>query len=127
MAEMANVFGGMAIFISCLGLFGLSAFVAERRGKEISIRKVLGASIGSLWYSLSKDFLKPVVIAFILAAPLTGLLMSKMLKLMDYHISLSWWIFVLAGFIAMAIAVATVSWNGVKATMGKPGERLRAE
>ena len=127
MGQMANIFGGMAIFISCLGLFGLSAFVAERRGKEISIRKVLGAEMVSLWFSLSKDFLKPVVIAFVVAAPLTGLLMGKMLRLMDYHIALTWWMFVLAGIIALVIAVATVSLNGVKATMAKPGEKLRAE
>jgi putative ABC transport system permease protein len=127
MGQMANIFGGMAIFISCLGLFGLSAFVAERRGKEISIRKVLGAGTGSLWFSLSKDFLKPVVIAFVVAAPLTGLLMGKMLRLMDYHIDLTWWMFALAGIIALVIAVATVSLNGVKATMAKPGEKLRAE
>ena len=127
MGQMANIFGGMAIFISCLGLFGLSAFVAERRGKEISIRKVLGAGVGSLWFSLSKDFLKPVVIAFVVAAPLTGLLMEKMLRLMDYHITLTWWMFALAGIIALVIAVATVSLNGVKATMAKPGEKLRAE
>jgi hypothetical protein len=125
--QMANIFGGMAIFISCLGLFGLSAFLAERRGKEISIRKVLGAGMGSLWFSLSKDFLKPVVIAFVVAAPLTGLLMGKMLQLMDYHIALTWWMFALAGIIALVIAVATVSLNGVKAAMAKPGEKLRAE
>jgi putative ABC transport system permease protein len=127
MGQMTNIFGGMAIFISCLGLFGLSAFVAERRGKEISIRKVLGAGMGSLWFSLSKDFLKPVAIAFVVAAPLTGLLMGKVLRQMDYHIELSWWMFVLAGIIALVIAVATVSLNGVKATMAKPGEKLRAE
>jgi hypothetical protein len=83
--------------------------------------------MGSLWFSLSKDFLKPVLIAFVVAAPLTGLLMGKVLRLMDYHITLTWWMFALAGIIALVIAVATVSLNGVKATMAKPGEKLRAE
>jgi mannitol-specific phosphotransferase system IIBC component len=108
-------------------LFGLSAYLAERRGKEISIRKILGAGMGSLWFSLSKDFLKPVIIAFIVAAPLAGWLMQKILGLMDYHIRLSWWMFVLAGVIVMIIAVATVSFNGVKATVVNPVKKLRNE
>jgi putative ABC transport system permease protein len=126
-AEMSNIFGVMAIFISCLGLFGLSAYLAERRGKEISIRKILGAGMGSLWFSLSKDFLKPVIIAFIVAAPLAGWVMQKVLGLMDYHIQLSWWMFVLAGVIVMVIAVVTVSFNGVKATVVNPVKKLRNE
>jgi len=126
-AEMSNIFGVMAIFISCLGLFGLSAYLAERRGKEISIRKILGAGMGSLWFSLSKDFLKPVIIAFIVAAPLAGWLMQKVLGLMNYHIQLSWWMFVLAGVIVMVIAVVTVSFNGVKATVVNPVKKLRNE
>ena len=124
-AEMSNIFGIMAIFISCLGLFGLSAYLAERRGKEISIRKILGAGMGSLWFSLSKDFLKPVIIAFIVSAPLAGWLMQKVLGLMDYHIQLSWWMFVVAGVIVMVIAVVTVSFNGVKATVVNPVKKLR--
>lgn len=125
--QMANLFGSMAIFISCLGLFGLSAFLAELRSKEVSIRKVLGASVNSLWFSLSKDFLKPVFIAFVIAAPLTGWVMQKMLSLIDYHIQLSWWMFALAGVIAIVIAVVTVSFNGVKAALANPVKSLRAE
>jgi len=125
--QMVNLFGGMAIFISCLGLFGLSAFLAERRSKEVSIRKVLGASVSSLWFSLSKDFLKPVFVALVIAVPLAGSIMQKMLSFMDYHIQLSWWMFVLAGVLAILIAVITVSFNGIKAALANPVKSLRSE
>ncbi len=125
--QMANIFGGMAILISCLGLFGLSAFVAERRGKEMSIRKVLGATAGSLWFALSKDFLKPVVIAFAVAAPAAAWVMHKILQKMDYHIQLSWWMFVMVALAAIFIAVITVSYNGVKTALANPVKRLRTE
>ena len=125
--QMANVFGGMAIFISCLGLFGLSAFLAERRSKEISIRKVLGASVSGLWFSLSKDFLKPVFIGFVIAVPLADQAMKKLLLKMDYRIELSWWMFALAGILAVLIAIATVSFNGIKAALANPAKNLGAE
>lgn len=125
--QMANVFGGMAIFISCLGLFGLSAFLAERRGKEISIRKILGARASSLWFTLSKDFLKPVFIAFLIAAPISGLVMQKVLQQMDYHIQLSWWIFIVAALASVIIAVITVSYNSIKAAIANPVKSLRSE
>lgn len=125
--RMANIFGSMAIFISCLGLFGLSAFLAERRGKEISIRKVLGAGVSGLWFSLSKDFLKPVFIAFMLSSPLAALIMQKVLNKMEYHIQLSWWMFVLAGLLAILIALITVSFNGIRAAMVNPVRNLSAE
>ena len=125
--KMANIFGGMAIIISCLGLFGLSSFLAERRSKELSVRKVLGASVKSIWFTLSNDFLKPVFIAFIIAAPLAGLVMQKVLSLLDYHIQLAWWMFVLAGVLAMIIAIITVSYNGVKAALTNPIKNLRTE
>jgi len=126
-SKMANIFGGMAIIISCLGLFGLSSFLAERRSKELSVRKVLGASVKSIWFALSKDFLKPVFIAFLIAAPLAGLVMQKVLSLLDYHIQLAWWMFVLAGVLAMMIAVITVSYNGIKAALTNPIKNLRTE
>ena len=127
MGQMGNIFGGLAILISCLGLFGLSAYVAERRGKEISIRKVLGAGSGAVWFSLSREFLMPIAVAFLIAAPVSGVLMGKVLGLMDYHISLSWWMFGAAGLIVLVIALATVSFNGVKAAVAKPIDRLRTE
>jgi putative ABC transport system permease protein len=127
MGQLVNVFGGMAIFISCMGLFGLSAFLAERRNKEISIRKVLGASVTSLWFTLSKDFLKPVLVAFLLAAPLTGWIAGKMLLKMDYRIELAWWMFALAGVLSIIIAAVTVSFHGIKAALANPVKALKAE
>ena len=125
--QMANLFSGMAIFISCLGLFGLSAFLAERRSKEISIRKILGASVSSVWLTLSKDFLKPVFLAFIIAAPLTGLAMQKVLGYIDYHIQLSWWMFAIAALAATVIAIVAISYNGIKAALANPVKSLRSE
>jgi putative ABC transport system permease protein len=125
--QMANLFSGMAIFISCLGLFGLSAFLAERRSKEISIRKILGASMSSVWLTLSKDFLKPVFVAFIIAAPLTGFIMQKILTHIDYHIRLSWWMFAIAALAATVIAVVAISYNGIKAALANPAKSLRSE
>ncbi len=125
--QMVNVFGGMAIFISCLGLFGLSGFLAERRSKEVSIRKVLGATVSSIWFTLSKDFLKPVIVAFVIAAPIAGWAMQKGLSLMDYHIDLSWWIFALAAVVAVVVALITVSFNGIKAAIANPVKHLKME
>jgi len=125
--QMINTFGGLAIFISCLGLFGLSAFVAERRKKEIGIRKVLGATIGSVWFFLSQDFLRPVFYAFIIATPLAGYAMEKLLSRFEYRISLSWWMFLLAGVAAIVIATLTVSYQGVKAALADPVKSLRTE
>ncbi len=125
--QFASIVGVLAIIVSCLGLFALSAFVAERRTKEIGVRKVLGASAGSIWLSLSKDFLKPVFLAFIIASPLAAWTMQKMLIKMEYHIELSWWMFALAGLLAIVIAVVTVSFQGVKAAVANPVESLRTE
>lgn len=124
---MAIVFGGMAIFISCLGLFGLSAFLAERRSKEMSIRKVLGASTGSVWFLLSKDFLKPVFIAFLIVAPLATWVMQTMLSRITYHTQMSWWMFAVAGLLAVFIALLTVSYQGIRAALESPSIKLRSE
>ncbi len=125
--RLANVFGGLAIFISCLGLFGLSAFVAERRQKEIGIRKVMGASMAEVWFQLSKDFLKPVLLAFVLAVPLAVFALQKMLANMEYRIELSWWIFAAAGLLAVLIALFTVSFQGIRAALVNPVRALRSE
>jgi predicted permease len=125
--QLGNVFGGLAIFISCLGLFGLSAFVAERRTKEIGIRKVLGATVASVWLYLSKDFLKPVLLAFILASPLAFWAMQKLLLRFEYRIELSWWMFAAAGAGALAVALLTVSFQGVRAALVNPVKSLRSE
>jgi putative ABC transport system permease protein len=126
-AFMINAFGCMAIFIACLGLFGLSAFLAERRSKEISIRKVLGAGVRRIWFSLSKEFLKPVVIAFSIAAPIAWWVMDMMLSRMDYHTDLSWWIFAIAGVGAVVVAIGTVSFHGIKAATENPVKSLGTE
>jgi ABC-type antimicrobial peptide transport system permease subunit len=117
----------VAIFISCLGLFGLAAFSAERRLKEIGIRKVFGASVAKLWLMLSRDLLKPVCFAFVLAAPIAGWMMGMLLSRFDYRVSISWWIFALAGIGTLAVALLTVSFQGVKAALSSPVESLRSE
>ncbi len=127
MGQMSNVFGGLAILISCLGLFGLSAFVAERRTKEIGIRKVLGASITQVWISLSQDFIKPVLLACLLAAPLATWAMNKLLLRFDYRIELAWWMYAVAGLIAIFIAILTVSFQGISAATANPIKSLRNE
>ena len=124
---LAALFGGMAIFISCLGLYGLSAFLAERRSKEMSIRKVLGASIKNVWLSLSRDFLKPVIIAFLVVVPLAAWSMQAALSNIAYHIDLSWWIFAVAGLLAVVIALLTVSYQGIKTALENPVTNLRNE
>ncbi len=125
--QLANILGAMAIFISCLGLFGLSTFMTEQRAKEIGIRKVLGASAIKLWFGLTREFLMPVGIAFILAVPLAALAMHKLLSTMEYHIELSWWIFAIAGILSILIAVITVSFQAVKAALANPIKALRTE
>lgn len=127
MGQMSNVFGGLAILISCLGLFGLSAFVAERRTKEIGIRKALGASITQVWMSLSQDFIKPVLLACLLAAPLATWAMNKLLLRFDYRIELAWWMYAVAGLIAIFIAIITVSFQGISAATANPIKSLRNE
>lgn len=124
---LAKVFGGLAILISCLGLFGLSTFVAERRRKEIGIRKVLGASLMQVWGHLSVEFLRPVAIAFVIAAPVAYLLMQKMLSNFDYRTDLSWGVFAAAGIAAALIAVLTVSAQSVRAALANPVKSLRSE
>ncbi len=127
MGQMSNVFGGLAILISCLGLFGLSAFVAERRTKEIGIRKVLGASLAQVWISLSQDFIKPVLLACLLAVPLATWAMNKLLLRFDYRIELAWWMYGVAGLIAIFIAIITVSFQGISAATADPVKSLRNE
>jgi ABC-type antimicrobial peptide transport system permease subunit len=117
----------MAILISCFGLFGLSGFIAEKRTKEIGIRKVLGASPYGIWISLSKELLKPVSLGFLIASPLAALVMSKLLFTAGYHIDLSWWIFVLSGIGALILALCTVSYHGIKAAQLNPAESLKSE
>jgi putative ABC transport system permease protein len=124
---MATLFGGMAIFISCLGLLGLSGFIAERRGKEMSIRKVFGASVRQVLLLLSMDFLRPVLIAFILAVPVAIWAMQVWLSHITYHVSLRWPVFAAGGVIAVAIALFTVGWQGARTARENPIKKLKNE
>jgi putative ABC transport system permease protein len=117
----------LAIFIACLGLFGLVAFAAEQRTKEIGVRKVLGASVASIVALLSRDFLKLVLIAVIVASPIAWYAMHQWLQNFAYKIELAWWMFVLAGLIAMGIALLTVSLQSVRAALVNPVKSLRSE
>ncbi|HXR82818.1 MAG TPA: ABC transporter permease, partial [Hanamia sp.] len=117
----------LTIFISCIGLFGLSVLSAEKRTKEIGIRKVLGASVRSVVTTLSKDFLKLVLIAMIIAIPAAWLASNKWLENYPYRISLSWWMFASAGMLVIIIALATVSFQAIKAAVANPVDSLRSE
>jgi ABC-type antimicrobial peptide transport system permease subunit len=126
-AKLASILAGLAIFISCLGLFGLAAFMAERRTKEIGIRKILGASIANLWLLLSKEFVWLILIACLIASPLSLLLMNDWLGKYDYRIDISGWVFVIAALLAIVIALVTVSAQAIKAAIANPVKSLRTE
>ena len=125
--NLASVFAGLAIFISCLGLFGLAAFMAEQRTKEIGIRKVLGAGLFTLWGLLSKDFLKLVALSLIIAIPLAWIGMSQWLQNYAYRTGIPWWIFAAAGAGMLLITLITVSFQSLRAAMMNPTKSLRAE
>lgn len=125
--ELAGVFAALAILISCLGLFGLAAYTAEQRNKEIGVRKVLGASVQSLIGLLSKDFLKLVVISCVIAFPLAWWVMKDWLQDYEYRINIGWWVFAVAGVTAILIAWITVSFQAIKAALANPVESLRTE
>ncbi len=127
LSQIINLFTIMAIFISCLGLFGLVAFGAEQRKKEIGVRKVLGASVPVIVQLLSKDFLKLVIIAVAIATPVAWWVMSKWLQSFTYRVEIGWWMFALAGFIAVFIAMVTVSLQAIKAAVANPVKSLRTE
>ncbi|HEV2481041.1 MAG TPA: ABC transporter permease [Puia sp.] len=124
---MSGLFAGLTIFISCLGLFGLSAFVAESRVKEIGVRKVLGASVAGIARLLSVEFVRLVVISLVIATPLAWYAMNRWLSGYNYRISLRWETFAVAGVLAIVIALATVSFQAVRAAMANPVKSLRSE
>lgn len=117
----------LAIFISCLGLFGLASFVAETRVKEIGIRKVLGASVAGISAMLSRDFIKLVLLALLLGSPIAWWAMNNWLDDFAYRIEVQWWIFALAGVLALLIAIVTVSSQAIKAAVVNPVDSLRNE
>lgn len=126
-SEVLTLFAGLAIFIACLGLLGLSAFVTERRTKEIGIRKVLGATVVNITALLSTDFIKLVLIAIVLASPVAWLTMNKWLQNFAYRIEIGWWVFALAGGVALGIALFTVSIQSIRAAFANPVDSLRYE
>jgi putative ABC transport system permease protein len=124
---LSNIFGGLAIIISCLGLFGLAAYAAEQRTKEIGVRKVLGATVTGITALLSKDFLVLVAIAILPAVALSYWSLTNWLEKYQYHIRLSWWIMALASVITIVIALLTVSYQAIKAALANPVKSLRSE
>jgi putative ABC transport system permease protein len=125
--KLFTVFSIIAIFVSCLGLFGLATFTAEQRIKEIGIRKVMGASVNEIVALLSKDFLKLIVVSLFIAVPCSYFGMQNWLHDFAYHIPIDWTVFAWAGGISLAIAFLTISFQTVKAAMGNPVESLRTE
>ena len=125
--SLATFFAILAIFISCLGLLGLSSFVAEQRTKEIGIRKVLGASVTNVWKLLSTDFVFLVVLSSLIAAPASYYFMNNWLQKYDYRTSVSWWVFAVAIIGALTITILTVSFQAVKAAVANPVKSLRTE
>jgi len=126
-SKLANIFAFLAIFISCLGLFGLATFTAEQRTKEIGVRKVLGASMSNIVTMLSANFLKPILVAFLIAVPLSWYAMNNWLQNYAYKISIEWWMFLFAGLLTVFIALLTVSYQSIKASLSNPVKSLRTE
>ncbi len=125
--RLSGIFTALAILISCLGLFGLTSFVAEQRTKEIGVRKVLGASVFNVWNMLSKDFLKLVIISCFIAVPIAYYVMNGWLQEYPYRVILKWWIFALAMIGALAVTILTVSFQAIKAAKLNPARSLRTE
>ena len=127
LSSLLLVFTGMAVFVGCMGLFGLTAFAAEQRVKEIGIRKVLGASVGGIVTMLCSSFLRPVIIAFIIAFPLSWWIMNGWLQDFPYRVSISWVVYLVAAITALGIALVTISFQSIKAATADPVKNLRTE
>ena len=127
MGKLFNVFSVLAIFISCLGLFGLSAYTTQRRIKEIGVRKVLGASVRGIVGLLAREFLAPVALATLIAFPVAAWAMDKWLRGFAFRIGLEWWVFAVAGALALFIALGTVGFQSLKAARANPVKSLRSE
>jgi putative ABC transport system permease protein len=125
--QLSTFFAVLAIFISCLGLFGLASFVAEQRTKEIGVRKVLGASVFNLWRMLSKDFVVLVMISLAIVTPTAYYFMHNWLLNYQYRTEISWWVFIASGLGAILITLLTVSYQSIKAAVANPTKSLRAE
>jgi putative ABC transport system permease protein len=125
--KLASVFAALAVFISCLGIFGLASFTASQRTKEIGIRKVLGATIFNVWKMLSRDFVFLVVLSILVAAPIAYYFSTKWLQQYEYRIEISWWVFAVTGIGALTITLLTVSYQSFKAALMNPVNSLRSE
>lgn len=127
LGTLSSAFTALAIIISCLGLFGLASFAAEQRKKEISIRKVLGATVSSLWFNLSKEFLQLVIISFVIGSAISYYYMDKWLSHYTYRTTISAWVFVATIAVSVAVCLATVSWQAIKAALSNPVNNLKNE
>jgi ABC-type antimicrobial peptide transport system permease subunit len=127
LGTLSSSFTILAIVISCLGLFGLASFSAEQRKKEISIRKVLGASISSLWFNLSKEFLQLVIISFLIGAAISWYYMNRWLAQYTYRTDVSWWVFIATMGVSIMVCLVTVSWQAIKAALSNPAKNLKNE
>jgi predicted permease len=127
LAELYKIFAVLAIFLSCLGLYGLASFMAVQKTKEVGIRKVLGASVNNIIFLFSKEFLLLIGIAFLIAAPLAYYFMHGWLQDFVYRVNISWWVIALAGLIAIAVALITISFKAIKAAIANPVKSLRSE
>ncbi|TLV01029.1 ABC transporter permease [Dyadobacter luticola] len=126
-SEIVGILAGLAVFISCLGLFGLASYSAERRVKEIGVRKVMGASVAGIVALLSRDFLKLVIAAILIASPIAWWAINTWLNDFAYRIDIEWWMFVAAGLLAVLVAMCTISFQSIKAALTNPVKSLRAE
>nr|NIT58919.1 ABC transporter permease [Fodinibius sp.]NIV13730.1 ABC transporter permease [Fodinibius sp.]NIV98474.1 ABC transporter permease [Candidatus Saccharibacteria bacterium]NIY27502.1 ABC transporter permease [Fodinibius sp.] len=127
LSQLFNLFASLAAIIACLGLLGLASFSATQRIKEIGIRKVLGASIPNIFFLLSSEFMKLILLANLFAWPIAYFAMTSWLQEFSYRIDIGWWMFVLAGGLALLIALLTVSWQAIRAALTNPVEALRYE
>jgi ABC-type antimicrobial peptide transport system permease subunit len=127
LSQLYKIFAAIAIFLSCLGLYGLASFMAVQRIKEVGIRKVLGASAGNIVYLFSKEFIVLITLAFAIATPIAWYYMHQWLQDYAYRISISWWLFAAGGIVAVIIALATISFQAVKAALANPVKSLRTE
>jgi putative ABC transport system permease protein len=125
--KLSNFFAILAIFISCLGLFGMASFMAEQRTKEIGVRKVLGASVFNLWQLLSKEFVLLVFLSCAIAIPVAYYFLHEWLQKYEYRTEISWWIFAVAVIGALLITLITVSFQAIKAAIANPVRSLRTE
>jgi len=127
LSQLYKIFAAIAIFLSCLGLYGLASFMAVQRIKEVGIRKVLGATSGNIVYLFSKEFIILIAIAFLIATPLAWYFMNQWLQNYAYRITINWWLFAAGGLAAIVIALLTISFQAIKAAIANPVKSLRTE